>query len=142
MATNPEMALIDSEDKKPRFDPWKMRLWRKAKGMTAQQLSNAAGYGHAGLKSISQIERYVLKAGAVTLRRLSDALDVKDTDLLSTGGEWRANRAKYDAWVADGRPNLAAWLTAKSNAADDLLRAVDGINAPKIHPSMDPEFRK
>lgn len=105
-----ERMLIAAADNKLRFDPWKLRVMREARGITGQQLSDICGWGKFGFQQVSRFETYTRAVGKVTLRRLVEALKCKETDLLSTGKEFRENQAKFSEWREDGSPALGDWL--------------------------------
>jgi transcriptional regulator with XRE-family HTH domain len=111
-----ERMLMQAADNKPRFDPWKLRILREARGMTGAQLSDACGWGTFGFQQVSRFETYNRPAGKVTLRRLTQALGCKDADLLSSGREFRDNKTKFEAWRNDGSPDLGKWLLKRSIA--------------------------
>ena len=110
---------MQAADNKPRFDPWKMRTLREARGLTGVQVSQACGWCSFGFQQVSRFESYAKSVGKVTLQRLCKALDCKESDLLSTGPEWRANKAKFEAWKAGGRCDLGRWLLNKHDFSND-----------------------
>ena len=103
------------EDSQARLDPWKLRLWRTARGMTHRQLVVESGYTITSNALTSKVELYQRPAGPVMLRRLATALDVPEDELLSFGAEFRANKVECEAWLAAGSPSLPEWV--KSRAA-------------------------
>lgn len=115
--TNPERLLLAKDADKPRLDPWKLRVWRKTKGITQRELAAKMSKSAYAYHEISRVERYLVTAGKRTLRRLAEALELTEADLLSRGSVWLENREKFEAWDSEGRPNLARWLRERERGA-------------------------
>ena len=107
---NAEEALIEAEAARLRFDPWKLRLWREAKGMTCQNVADACGLSGRAALEVSRWETYRTPVGRNVLGRIAHAMGIPESSFLSNRAEWDANLAKYERWVKDKRPKLAAWL--------------------------------
>lgn len=113
MTTKAEKMLLAADESAPRFDPWTLRCLMTARGLTLKGLAELSGYGSAGDRDLGKICRYAQPVGPTTLARLAKALDVAENELLSAGPEWRANKVKYERWVAEGRQPLARWLKSR-----------------------------
>jgi transcriptional regulator with XRE-family HTH domain len=96
-----------------RFDPWLFRCFRVAKGLKQSEVADLCGFSPTGYKQILLFEGYSAKVGPVTLARLAGVLGIPESELLTKGATWKKNKAKHDAWVADNRPPLAAWLRGR-----------------------------
>jgi len=107
---NAEEALIESEAARLRFDPWKMRCWRESKGMTCQNVADACGMIGRSALEVSRWETYRTAVGRNVLGRIADAMGIPAESMLSDRAEWDRNLLKYERWVLDKRPRLAAWL--------------------------------
>jgi len=105
-----EQEIVKADEKRLRFDPWKLRLWRTAKGMSGAELASLMGIPKRGELQVSRWETYHTPVGPVTWSKLADALDIDAVELLSDGPTSRKSMMAYEKWIKAGKPRLATWL--------------------------------
>lgn len=105
-----EQALVAAEAERPRFDPWKLRVWMNARDVTCEKLAAECGLSGRASLEVSRWQTYRTPVGPTLLARIAKALGIEQQALLSNMQEWERNLGRYESWRADKRPPLAAWV--------------------------------
>lgn len=93
-------------------DPWRIRLWRELLHLTREEVNQRMGIQRGNLW-LYHVERYARPISKERLTRLAYELEIPVSELVSDDAARAENRAEFDAWVADGRPDLRGWFGLK-----------------------------